>query len=171
MNNSIQESTGDLIRDLRAALFWKDAEKTSLRPLGMPESDRRSMCRVWAVQERPDLEHFYTNRQPEDEAEWRAECHLAELAATRADEALATAEQCAPQHAEARRADAAAAHQHADTTAIPPNYPANFAFSPNSCALTYESVQAGATAYPDDENLSDDKVAMYNMTSRTATFE
>ena len=98
-----------------------------------------------------------------DEAEWRAECHLAELAATRADEALATAEQCAPQHAEARRADAAAAHQHADATATPPNYPANFAFSPNGCALTYESVQAGATAYPDDENLSDDKVAMYNM--------
>ena len=58
----------DLLGDLRAVIFYKDGDKTKLRPIGIGESLRRLICRCVAHQDCELWDAFFTHMLPEDAA-------------------------------------------------------------------------------------------------------
>ena len=70
----------DLLGDLRAIIFYKNAERTKLRPIGIGETLRRLVCRCVAQQDKQAWNTFFTHLLPEDEEARNAAIEEAEAA-------------------------------------------------------------------------------------------
>lgn len=63
----VLDELADLITDLRAVCFWKDADCTKIRPIGIGEALRRRICACIALQDRAVWDTFCTSLLPEDQ--------------------------------------------------------------------------------------------------------
>ena len=165
----VLDDLADLITDLRAVCFWKDADCTKIRPIGIGEALRRRICACIALQDRAVWDTFCTSLLPEDQHdrdELIAEC---DEVVDGLNTAIAAGAACGISNAEAK-AKLVVAQSELETAKAPAEFPVNYSFSKNSAEMTFHHVQAWVEQYPKDHTISDDKKAMFPTASRPALF-
>jgi hypothetical protein len=189
-----QELTG-VLTTLRAVILYKDAEHTKIRPIGIGESLRRTICRCVAKQERELWSLFFTSALPEDEESRRflegealEESEEARLALEGAQQAAAETDATnlgggaarpdggatragggVRQRLAALQRDKDAADERLAARRIPLSFPRNYFCSANGCDMVVHNVQSWIDKAPQNSVLSDDKVNMYNAVEQLAT--
>jgi hypothetical protein len=159
----------DLITDLRAVCFWKDADCTKIRPIGIGEALRRRICACIALQDRAVWDTFCTSLLPEDQKardELIAEC---DEVVDGLNTAIVAGAACGTPNVEAK-AKLVVAQGELEAAKAPAEFPVNYSFSKNSAEMTFHHVQSWVEQYPKDHTISDDKKAMFPTASRPALF-
>jgi hypothetical protein len=87
----VPPEVAEILTTLRAVMLYKDKERKQIRPIGIGEALRRTICRCLATQERELWAAFFTNSLPEDAESRRFAIEEAEEEAATAGNALEAA--------------------------------------------------------------------------------
>ena len=165
----VQDDLADLITDLRAVCFWKDADCTKIRPIGIGEALRRRICACIARQDREVWDQFCTTLLPEDQ-------HARDGLIAECDEivdglkkAIDSGAASGAPNAEAK-AKLVVALSELETAKAPTEFPVNYSFSKNSAEMTFHHVQSWVDQFPKDHTISDDKKQMFPTALRPQRF-